>query len=249
VNPATTAPTGLVVRAGRFVFKSRDLLFPVVMLALAFGTTPRSAGAPSAVNHAFAIVGLLVSLAGQALRVAVIGLEYITRGGQNREIWAKHLIEGGIFAHCRNPLYVGNVLIYGGLAIVHGGWAMYLVGMPFMVLAYMAVVRAEEEHLRSRFGDAYVRYCARVPRWIPSLAGLRTTLRGARMDWRRVVRKEYGTPFAWMSGMLVLLCIEHPTADPISAPELQVVVTAWIVLALLYCVARWMKLTGRLGQD
>lgn len=240
-------PGSLLVRAGHFFFKSRDALFPVVMLALAFGTTPRSAGAPE-VTHTTALLGFLVSLAGQIIRVAVIGLEYITRGGQNRAIWANRLVEGGVFAHCRNPLYVGNVLIYGGLAIVHGGWAMYFVAMPFMVLAYISIVSAEEEHLRGRFGDAYVRYCDRVPRWVPSLAGLGKTLGGATLDWRRVIRKEYGTPFAWTSAFLVLLVLEHGAADPISAAELRAIVATWGFCAVLYGTARWMKLSGRLGQ-
>jgi hypothetical protein len=120
--------------------------------------------------------------------------------------------------------------------------------MPFMVLAYMAIVRAEEEHLRTRFGDTYTRYCARVPRWIPSLVGLRATLSGARLDWRRVIRKEYGTPFAWMSGFLILLVLEHGDADAISTVELRAVVVAWTALAVLYGIARWMKLSGRLGH-
>jgi len=247
VTAVTTDRPSLVVRAGQLVFKSRDLLFPVVMLALAFGTSPRSAMSGES-GHALALAGFLVALAGQALRVTVIGLEYITRGGQNREIWANHLVVGGIFAHCRNPLYVGNLLIYGGLSIVHGGWAMYVVAMPFMVLAYVSIVAAEEAHLRGRFGAAYVEYCARVPRWIPSLRGLGATLRAGRMDWRRVVRKEYGTPFAWMSGMLLLLCLEHGSATPVSETELLAIVTGWLVLAALYLTARWMKLSGRLGH-
>ncbi len=236
------------MRAGRFVFKSRDLLFPGVMLALAFGTSAGSATGSAFASHTVAYVGFLVSLTGQILRVAVIGLEYITRGGQNREIWANHLVEGGIFAHCRNPLYVGNVLIYGGLAIVHGGWAMYLIAMPLIVLAYVAIVSAEEVHLRARFGDTYARYCERVPRWIPSCHGLGTTLGGSRMDWKRVVRKEYGTPFAWTSGMLLLLYLEHRGATPIPPTELRTLVGTWLGLAILYVTARWMKLSGRLGH-
>jgi protein-S-isoprenylcysteine O-methyltransferase Ste14 len=230
------------------VFKWRDLLFPALMLTLAFGTSPRGPNAAGVVTHTGAVVGFLMSMAGQMLRVAVIGLEYITRGGQNRQIWANRLVEGGVFAHCRNPLYVGNLLLYGGLAIVHGGWAMYLIAMPFMLFAYVAIVQAEEAHLRARFGDVYVRYCARVPRWIPSIRGLGETLRGARLDWRRVVRKEYGTPFAWMSAFLILLATEHRGASPIAPTELRAIVLTWIVLAALYGTARWMKLSGRLGH-
>ena len=55
--------------------------------------------------------GFVVASIGQLLRVAVIGFAYITRGGRNRRIVADSLVQAGIFAHSRNPLYLGNLLI------------------------------------------------------------------------------------------------------------------------------------------
>jgi protein-S-isoprenylcysteine O-methyltransferase Ste14 len=194
--------------------------------------------------------GVLVSLSGETLRVLVIGLVYITRGGQNRQVWANALVDEGMFAHCRNPLYLANVFLILGLAIVHNGWAMYVIGVPFFVLAYVCIVAAEEHYLRARFGNAYADYCRRVPRWIPSLRGLSTTLRGTRFDWLKVLRKEYGTPFAWVSGLLVLLVWEHVSAagaSPIGRVELGAILVIWIALAIAYLVVRTLKLSGRLG--
>lgn len=248
-DPATRC-TGVVVRAGRFIFQWRDYLFPVVLLGIGFGTTPRIAGKSTAVDHAVDASGFAVSLAGQLLRVLVIGLVYITRGGQNRQIWAHTLVDEGIFAHCRNPLYLGNLLIIFGLVVVHGGWAMYLVTLPFFVVAYSAVVRAEEQYLHARFGDVYARYCGRVPRWRPVLRGLLGTLRAGRFDWLKVIRKEYGTPFAWLSGFLALLLFKHssPSAPPLDHAELQTVTAVWVALAVVYLIARTLKLRGLLGH-
>ena len=162
----------MLARAGHFLFKSRDLLFPVVLLLIGFGTRPHVARGDVRVDHAMDAIGLLVSLSGEALRVLVIGLVYITRGGQNRQVWANSLVDGGMFAHSRNPLYVGNLLIILGLALVHNGWAMYFVALPMFLFVYAAIVSAEEEYLNARFGDAYTEYCRRVPRWLPSLRGL-----------------------------------------------------------------------------
>jgi hypothetical protein len=44
---------------------------------------------------------------------------------------------------------------------------------------------------------------------MPSLRGLLGTLCGTEFDWLKVLRKEYGTPFAWISGLLLLLVWEH----------------------------------------
>ena len=237
------------VRLGNLIFRARDALFPIVLLTLAFGTRPHLAGGSQRVDHLVDIAGVLVLLTGQLLRVMVIGLVYITRGGQDRRVWANSLVDGGMFGHSRNPLYFANVLIILGLAIVHNGPAMYLLGVPFFIVAYFCIVKAEEHYLHGRFGDAYVDYCRRVPRWMPSLRGLSRTMRETQFDWMRVLRKEYGTPFAWMSGLLILLVWEHAAtgAAPIGRFELSVIVSTWIVLALVYLVVRTLKLSGRLG--
>src|SRR5678815_5444661 len=64
-----------------------------------------------------ALAGLLIALSGQVLRAVTIGLEYIIRGGRNRQVYAEKLVTGGMFAHCRNPLYVGNFLVLVGLGV------------------------------------------------------------------------------------------------------------------------------------
>jgi hypothetical protein len=92
-------------RAGHFLFKSRDLFFPLVLLVIGLGTRPRLIGGDIRLDHIMDTVGFLVAMSGQVLRVLVIGLVYITRGGQNRQVWANSLVDGGMFAHCRNPLY------------------------------------------------------------------------------------------------------------------------------------------------
>ena len=201
-------------------------------------------------DHLMDAAGVLVALTGQTLRVLVIGLVYITRGGQNRQVWANALVDTGMFAHSRNPLYVANLLLFVGLAMVHNGWAMYLIVLPFFAVAYSCIVAAEEEYLRARFGEVYEDYCRRVPRWLPSLRRLSATLRGTQFDWLKVLRKEYGTPFAWTSGLLILLVWEHAgvaMAPPIGRVELAVIIAVWIVLAVAYLIVRTMKLSGRLG--
>ena len=225
------------------------MLLPLVLLLIGLGTWPRIARGDVRVDHMTDAIGLLISFTGQALRALVIGLVYITRGGQNRQVWANSLVDGGMFAHSRNPLYAGNLLIILGLAIVHNGWAMYLVAVPLFVLFYTAIVIAEEEYLHARFGDAYAQYRRQVPRWLPSLRGLGRTIGDNDFDWLKVLRKEYGTPFAWLSGLLLLLIWEHqsPSAQPISVVELRWIGATWIAFALVYVTVRTMKLRGYLG--
>ena len=238
-----------MVRIGRFFFKYRDFVFPVVLLGLVAASSPVLLRDDSRLDHWLDALGIAIASAGQALRVLVIGFVYVIRGGKDKKIYAEALVDGGLFAHCRNPLYVGNLLIVLGLIVVHSGNWLYLAALPFFVIAYLAIVLAEEEYLREKFGAEYDAYCRRVPRFIPSLRGLGRTLEGVRFDWRRVVRKEYGTPFAWMSGVLALMIWEHAAnpGHPMSAREGMVIRVVWALLVVAYIVARVLKKTGRLG--
>jgi protein-S-isoprenylcysteine O-methyltransferase Ste14 len=250
VTAAPAVRPDLLARVGATLFKYRDALFPLVLIAAAFGTRPRLAGTMRT-DHLIDAAGFAVSSTGQALRALVVGLVYITRGGQNRQPWANSLVDGGIFGHCRNPLYVANMLILLGLALVHNGWAMYLVVLPLFAFTYVAIVRAEEQYLSARFGGAYEAYCARVPRWLPRLAGLGATIREGSFNWLKVLRKEYGTPFAWISGFLLLLFWEHssPGAPPMTHAERNTIVVVWCAIAVAYTGVRMLKLSGRLGTD
>ena len=86
--------------------------------------------------------------AGQALRITVIGYRYIVRGGKDRRVHAEDLVTEGIFALARNPLYVGNMMVLFGLFIIWNSPLLYLVGVPFTVIGYWAIVAAEEAFLR-----------------------------------------------------------------------------------------------------
>jgi protein-S-isoprenylcysteine O-methyltransferase Ste14 len=239
----------MLIRIGHFFFRTRNLLFPAVLLTLALGTKPLVINGDWQLDRRLDVVGFVVALIGQLLRVLVIGFAYITRGGKNSRIHADSLVREGIFAYSRNPLYLGNILIVVGLTIVHGSWWIYCLGIPFFVFAYLAIVSAEEDFLRHKFGRAYDDYCRRVNRFVPSLRRPSRTLEHLTFDWKKVVRKEYGTPFAWMSGMLGIVVLERVvTPGAFLAPRTRLAISvAWAVLVLAYLTARMLKKRGTLG--
>jgi len=79
------------------------------------------------------------------------------------------LVASGPFALVRNPLYVGNILLWVGFALT--ARLVWLAPLAAVLLGaeYHAIVRWEEQLLVSRLGDAYRAYTVRVPRWIPKL--------------------------------------------------------------------------------
>jgi len=243
------APRSGMIRAGRFFFKYRDFLFPLVFLPLALGTTPHKFLDDPRSDVPLQILGVLLVVAGQGLRALVIGLDYIVRGGKNKQIYANRLVQGGIFAHSRNPLYLGNLLIITGLVVIHNGKWMYLIALPFYCFVYMAIVAAEESYLAAQFGGEYAEYRRRVPRFLVRPSGLWTTIRSMRFDWMRLARKEYGTMFSTGTAVFALMAWELICADgwERSIDSIRLLILLWTPCILAYVTVRVLKKRGALG--
>ena len=159
-----------MVALGNFLFHYRNMLFPLFYLIL-FVPSPVIFTS----DLTAALTGLCISLIGQIIRIATIGLQYIIRGGSKRRVYAKDLVTTGIFSHCRNPLYIGNILILLGLSIIANSLLFLVVFIPLFAFFYQAIVRAEGNFLLGKFGDEFREYTESVNRWLPKLNGLGET--------------------------------------------------------------------------
>ena len=240
----------ILVRYGHFLFKYRKFVLPTASLAVLLGGKPRLFLGSESSDRALDALGILFAFGGQALRAAVIGLAYIKRGGESGTIHADRLVVEGLFAHSRNPLYVGNMLEFTGLCLILNTPAAYLFGIPFFALAYYSIVLAEEDFLRAKFGAVFEAYRRRVNRFIPSPRGLSATLKAMEFNWKRLVRKEYGTTFVWLTTLLALLgwesCVFRGWQASLST--FRLLGSFWLLILLGYLAARLLKKTGRLGR-
>jgi protein-S-isoprenylcysteine O-methyltransferase Ste14 len=231
--------SAVVLACGRWLFKYRNRAFPVVLLALFAGFRPHLFGGSLASDLWLDAVGLGIALAGQWLRALVVGYAYIKRGGLNKTVYADQLVTNGMFAHSRNPLYVGNVMILAGLFVIYHHPLVYLLGGLFFGFTYHAIVTTEETFLADKFGDAYRRYCAAVPRW---WAGVRETLAGMEFNWRRLLAKEFGSCLTWWLTALALLAYEAAASHEGLSRERSLSLLALAVVAVaLFAAARLLK--------
>lgn len=245
--PAAPVNPRALVQLGHLVFRIRNALFPVLLLPLLLLTSP---GIPrdARLGQALALLGILVALLGQALRVAVIGYRYIVRGGRDRQVYANELVTSGFFALSRNPLYLGNLLILAGLFLIWNSPWLFLIGGVLFLVAYRAIVAAEEDYLERQFGAAYAAYAAATPRWWPRWAGLRQAIAGIPFNWRRVVIKEYNSTAVWMGAATILLLVRARRAAAVTGGTVRAW-PYWTVIALiavLWAGARVLKKTRRL---
>ncbi len=219
-----------MVACGKFFFRYRNALFPVVGALMVLDIWPIFRDERWRIAGCW--IGLAVALAGMTVRAMTVGLAYIKRGGKNKEVFAESLVQAGMFAHSRNPLYFGNILIAIGVGLVSNSMLFVVIGLPFFLFAYLAIVRAEEEYLAQKFGNEYSEYCRRVNRFVPSLSGIGATLRSMEFSWQRVVVKEYTLIYESLAGISLLL-IKHDllhTGYPNSRQ--RVLALAFVVAAL-----------------
>jgi protein-S-isoprenylcysteine O-methyltransferase Ste14 len=238
-----------LIRFGNVLFTGRNHIFPLTFLVIAAASVPRAPFGSERADLALDMIGLAVAAAGQTLRAMVIGLAYIRRGGKAKKIHADNLVQDGFFAHSRNPLYLGNMMVLLGLFLILNSIGGYLVGVPFFYISYLSITLAEEAYLRKEFGEEYEAYVRRVHRFLPSLKGLGTTMRSMQFDWGRLIRKEYGSTFIWITTALGLLLWETAARQGWGAvgPRARVLAAVWVATLAMYLLARYLKKTGRLS--
>jgi protein-S-isoprenylcysteine O-methyltransferase Ste14 len=234
-----------MIQIGNFFFKYRNLLF-ILLYGLLFLPSPELF--TENIFHAEykswpLIIGLFVTVLGQAIRGATIGLAYIVRGGKDKKVYAEHLVSTGIFSHCRNPLYVGNILMLLGVGILANSLIYVAIIMPLFLFIYQAIVLAEENFLRGKFGADFDAYCARVNRWIPSLKGIGATFSSMEFNWKRWVLKEYTTQFIWLAGIALLIIRLYRIEDVMTNSIYSIV-----VLAIGYAIVRYLKKSGKMTE-
>lgn len=148
----------------QFFFKFRGLTpVPIVLIVLIFAR-------PTASSFLW---GILVMIIGEMVRFW--GVAYAGGATRTRNVGASTLVTNGPFAHVRNPLYLGNMCIYTGAAIISNTWLPWLIFIIwiFFGVQYHLIVKLEEEKLQELFGNSYLEYKNKVPRFFPRFSPLK----------------------------------------------------------------------------
>ena len=235
-----------MVKLGNLLFHNRNWLFPIFYIIL-YIPSPEVFNDPVIAMF----TGFSITVLGQLIRIITIGLVYIIRGGKNRTVYADNLVTSGIFSHCRNPLYVGNILILAGLGVASNSLIFIAIATPLFLFFYQAIVRAEENFLQNKFGQQFIDYCSKVNRWIPNLAGIGKTIASMEFKWKRVIIREYTATYIWMSGATLVVMKHFYNHDERFdfQKNLRLFIIILVVLLLLYLFTRYLKKSKTLTSD
>jgi protein-S-isoprenylcysteine O-methyltransferase Ste14 len=109
------------------------------------------------------LLSLLVVVPGVWLRGYAAG--YVRKNAE--------LTRTGPYAHTRNPLYLGSMMIAFGFAGAAASWVILVLLAGLFAAIYWPTIRGEEAFLREKF-PGFDAYAAQVPRLLPRLTAART---------------------------------------------------------------------------
>lgn len=167
-------------RIGQVLFKNRGWL-PVPFLAAPLLL-------PGVQTSTTWTIGLLIVALGELIRTAGVAAAGTVTRRRSRDV--QRLVTYGAFAWCRNPLYVGNFLAWIGFTVVSGVFWFIPVAIVIFAIEYTLIVRYEEGVLESIFGQEYLDYKARTPRWFGRPPAGATH---GQHDWKEAIWSERST--------------------------------------------------------
>lgn len=153
----SAAEQSLAARLGGILFRNRSWL-PVPFLLVALFV-------PARPPIWIWLVGAVPIIIGEAIRLMGVAAAGTVTRRRSRDV--QRLVTYGIFGWVRNPLYVGNFLIWMGFVVISGVWWFLPVAILIFAIEYTLIVRYEEGVLESIFGQEYLDYKKRTSRWFP----------------------------------------------------------------------------------
>jgi hypothetical protein len=88
-------------------------------------------------------------------------------GGPGLSVPPERLVSTGPYRVTRNPMYLGHIIYFAGLALMFSGAAWLILAGHLIWFDRRA--RADEKHLIELFDAPYREYMHRVKRWVPGI--------------------------------------------------------------------------------
>jgi len=227
-------------KTGEYFFQWRSYL-PLVMgvlfiLALAQFRYPFA-------NHGLDLAWdagcLAMALMGQVVRFFTVG--FVPRGTSGRNTRgqvADTLNTTGMYAVVRNPIYLGNFIIWFGLSLFMKSVWFTTIIILFFTLFYERIIFREEGFLREKFGDIFMQWAAATPAIIPQFKHWQPP--SLPFSWKSAIVREYGTFFA----IIVTFTVLELLAGLFNSRQLTldaVWLKLFIFSGVLYLTIRYLK--------
>lgn len=140
------------------------VLLPMLVLQL-----EDSVGVSRISRPALRVIAAIVGVAGIAVQMwCIVLFQRVGRGTPSPLVPTRRLVHSGPYRRVRNPMNIGEMLVFLALALWFGSIGLMLYALAAWLAFHIFIVRTEEPRHRAQFGDEYASYTARVNRWLPT---------------------------------------------------------------------------------
>ncbi len=178
---------------GNYLFKYRGSL-PIVILIISLIVFIRMQFLMKELDYVInynliEFIGLFFSFVGIVIRAYTVGYSAKNTSGRNtKEQVADELNNTGIYSMVRHPLYVGNFFMWLGPAILVQNILFIVIFISLYWVYYERIMFAEEQFLRKKFGNIYLKWAEKTPAFIPSFKNYMPAKE--KFSWKKLIKKE-----------------------------------------------------------
>ena len=170
---------------GNFLFKYRSYTPIPLALYILYNSHPEIQNV---------LIGFILIAIGESLRMWAVSYA----GGITRttNVGAPSLCTSGPYGYTRNPLYIGNMIIYSGVVFVAGSLnilSMLIVTWAFFIIQYYLIINLERNTLIDIFGKEYKNYMNNVPIFFPRLTSWKNKDKYIPMKFSKTIKTEKRT--------------------------------------------------------
>jgi protein-S-isoprenylcysteine O-methyltransferase Ste14 len=237
---------------GNWLFKYRGIL-PLIILFAGVGILVHSELDVSNLFYGetffmdYYIGGcIFICLIGLAIRIYTIGHAPDNTSGRNTAGQvAETLNQTGIYSVVRHPLYLGNFLMWLGIAFAVQNFWFVAVFVLLYWIYYERIMYAEEQFLRRKFGKTFTGWAERTPAFIPNFKLF--VKPDTPFRWKKVLKQEKNGLAALfiifsVFDIIVQLLQENPDYN-------YVLYVICLISIILYCILRYLKKKTQLLND
>lgn len=233
-----------LARSGKVLFVIRgSYIYAVILIGTLIAWCGRDLGpfASERADRAWFWASLGVAALGALIRIFTSGWAALgTSGRVKKAAEAAELNTTGPYSLVRNPLYLGRIVNYTGLAMLSGSWVFGALTLLLSILVYERVSIYEEEFLRGKFGQAHADWADNVPALLPRFGGwVRPKYR---FWWKRMIWRERQKVFLLGTALFLYWLARNGFDIGGIGPDRQWILWSWGALAgafLLTEIGSW----------
>ena len=156
------------------------------------------------------LIGFILIAIGESLRMWAV--RYAGGVTRTTKVGAASLCTSGPYSYTRNPLYIGNMIIYSGFVFVAGSLnilPMLIITWVFFIIQYYLIINLEQNTLIDIFGKEYKNYMNNVPILFPRLSSWKNKDKYVPIKFSKTIKTEKRTLQNIILLMLIIYFIHY----------------------------------------